>query len=101
MAAFVGQRWLMSSLGAFAFALSPLMACAQSPSSAADDESGLDFFRPPPNLFQLQQAYRTAPGNTRDVTTETLNLRYDHAFDLAPAWMLVSRTDLPLLARDA
>ncbi|MHC2891567.1 hypothetical protein ACVIU4_002721 [Bradyrhizobium barranii subsp. barranii] len=73
-------------------------AAAQLPESA--DLSGLDFFRPPPNLFQFQHEYRTAPGNTREVTTQTLNLRYDHAFYLTPTWTVVTRTDLPLLGRN-
>ncbi|WP_212110295.1 transporter [Bradyrhizobium japonicum] len=73
-------------------------AAAQSPES--QDRSGLDFFRPPPNLFQFQYEYRTAPGSTRDVTTQTLNLRYDHAFYLTPTWTVVTRTDLPLLGRN-
>ena len=72
----------------------------QSSSPQTEDSSGLDFFRPPPNLFQLQYGYRTAPGSTRDVTTETLNFRYDHAFYLTPTWTLVTRSDLPLLARN-
>jgi hypothetical protein len=50
--------------------------------------------------------YRTAPGSgstagsTREVTTETLNLRYDHAFDLPSGWILATRSDLPLLAKN-
>jgi hypothetical protein len=72
-----------------------------------DSDSGaLDFFRPPPNLFQVLNEYRTAPGSgstpgsTREVTTETLNLRYDHAFDLPSGWILATRSDLPLLAKN-
>ncbi|MBR0819888.1 transporter [Bradyrhizobium liaoningense] len=78
--------------------LRSLPAAAQS--SEAYDLSGLDFFRPPPNLFQFQHEYRTAPGSTRDVTTQTLNLRYDHTFYLTPTWTVVTRTDLPFLARN-
>src|SRR5215467_4177872 len=85
--------------GVLAVALWPASTLAQSSSSAADN-TGLDFFRPPPNLFQLQYEYRTAPGSTRDVTTETLNIRYDHAFYLTPTWTFVTRTDLPMLARN-
>ncbi|MFZ1174518.1 hypothetical protein [Bradyrhizobium sp.] len=50
--------------------------------------------------------YKTAPGSgstpgsTRDVTTETLNLRMDHSLDLAPLWILALRADLPLLAKN-
>ncbi|BAL07739.1 transporter [Bradyrhizobium japonicum] len=78
--------------------LSPASAAAQS--SETYDLSGLDFFRPPPNLFQFRYEYRSAPGSTRDVTTQTLNLRYDHAFYLTPTWTVVTRTDLPLLGRN-
>jgi len=64
------------------------------------DSGALDFFRPPPNLFQAMTEYKTAPGSTREVTTETLNLRYDHAFDLPSGWILATRSDLPLLAKN-
>jgi hypothetical protein len=70
-------------------------------------ESGaLDLFRPPPNLFQMMYDYKTAPGSgsssgtAREVTTQTLNLRYDHAFEMASGWVLVTRSDLPLLAKN-
>jgi hypothetical protein len=66
----------------------------------AEDTGAPDFFRPPPNMFQALTEYRTAPGSTREVTTETLNLRYDHAFDLPSGWILATRTDLPLLAKN-
>jgi hypothetical protein len=72
-----------------------------------DSDSGaLDFFRPPPNLFQATTEYKTAPGSgstpgsIREVTTETLDLRYDHAFDLPSGWILATRSDLPLLAKN-
>jgi hypothetical protein len=42
----------------------------------------------------------SAPGTTRDVTTETLNLRMDHSLDLAPMWILALRADLPLVAKN-
>ena len=67
----------------------------------------LDFFRPPPNLFQMMYGYKTAPGSgsepntTHEVTTQTLNLRYDHAFDLPSGWVLATRSDLPLLAKNS
>jgi hypothetical protein len=64
------------------------------------DTGAPDFFRPPPNMFQAMTEYKTAPGSTRDVTTETLNLRYDHAFDLSSGWILATRSDLPLLAKN-
>jgi hypothetical protein len=63
-------------------------------------------FRPPPNLLQMMYDYKTAPGSgstpgsTRDVTTETLNLRMDHSLDLAPLWILALRADLPLFAKN-
>jgi hypothetical protein len=75
-------------------------ALGQTAQPQSSDVTGLDFFRPPPNLFQLEYEYRTAPGSTRDVTTETLNLRYDHAFYLSPTWTIVTRTDLPFLAKN-
>ncbi len=89
-------EYLAAALGAVAIVLGPATAAAQS----VPDDTGLDFFRPPPNLFQLQYGYRTAPGDTRDVTTQTLNFRYDHAFDLTPTWILVTRSDLPLVAKN-
>jgi hypothetical protein len=66
----------------------------------AQDTGAPDFFRPPPNMFQAMTEYKTAPGSTRDVTTETLNLRYDHAFDLSSGWILATRWDFPLLAKN-
>jgi hypothetical protein len=99
MVAHAGEGRHAIFFGALMLASWPMMACAQSPSPTADN-AGLDFFRPPPNLFQLQYEYRTALGSTRDVTTDTLNLRYDHAFYLSPTWTVVTRTDLPLLARN-
>jgi hypothetical protein len=65
---------------------------------------GNDLFRPPANL--MMDEYKTAPGSgsapgtTRDVTTETLNLRMDHSLDLAPMWILALRADLPLVAKN-
>jgi hypothetical protein len=89
---------LAASLGICSLLLWPTAAVAQS--LQAPDSSGLDFFRPPPNLFQLLYGYRTAPGSSGEVTTQTLKLRYDHAFYLTPTWTLVTRSDLPLLARN-
>jgi hypothetical protein len=88
-------------------ALRPAVAAAQE-ASAQDQNAntGNDLFRPPPNLLQTMYDYKTAPGSgstpgsTRDVTTETLNLRMDHALDLAPAWILALRADLPLVAKN-
>jgi hypothetical protein len=88
-------------------ALLPDGAAAQAPSSQDQNaNTGNDLFRPPANLFQMLYDYKTAPGNgsapgsTRDVTTDTLNLRMDHALDLAPLWILALRADLPLLAKN-
>jgi Putative MetA-pathway of phenol degradation len=80
----------------------------QSASSAAQDassqdqsqNSGLDVFRPPANMFQLMYEYKTAPGSGGVVTTNELNLRFDHSMDLAPTWILAFRSDLPLLAKN-
>lgn len=87
--------------------LLPTAAASQTTTQNLAEESGaLDFFRPPPNMFQTMYAYRTAPGSgstpgsTREVTTETFNLRYDHAFDLSSGWILATRSDLPLLAKN-
>jgi hypothetical protein len=87
--------------------LRPVGAAAQA-TSAQDQNpnTGNDLFRPPANLFQMMPQYQTAPGSgstpgtTRDVTTETLNLRMDHSLDLAPLWILALRADVPLLAKN-
>jgi hypothetical protein len=88
-------------------ALWPDVAVAQgAPSQDQNANTGNDLFRPPANLFQMMYDYKTAPGSgslpgsTRDVTTETLNLRMDHSLDLAPSWILALRADLPLLAKN-
>lgn len=82
-------------------------AIAQTTEQNLASESGaLDFFRPPPNLFQIISGYRTSPGSgfepntTREVTTHTLDLRYDHAFDMSSGWILLTRSDLPMRARN-
>jgi hypothetical protein len=87
--------------------LRPTIAASQeAPSRDQSANMGEDFFRPPSNLFQMMTYYRTAPGSgstngsIANVTTETLNLRYDHALDLAPMWILALRSDLPLLAKN-
>ena len=81
-----------------AIAIDSVPAAAQT--SAEQSPAALDFFRPPPNLFQVLTGVTTAPGTTREVTTETLNLRYDHAFNLPSGWIVATRTDLPLLAKN-
>jgi hypothetical protein len=87
--------------------LRPTIAASQeAPSRDQSANVGEDFFRPPSNLFQMMTYYKTAPGSgstsgsIANVTTETLNLRYDHALDLAPGWILALRSDLPLLAKN-
>jgi Putative MetA-pathway of phenol degradation len=87
--------------------LHPNRVAAQAASNQDQNaNSGNDLFRPPANLFQMMDEYKTAPGSgsapgsTRDVTTETLNLRMDHALDLAPMWILALRTDVPLRAKN-
>jgi len=84
----------------------PAAAQTSTDQNLASNTGALDFFRPPPNMFQALTEYRTAPGSgstpgsTREVTTETFNLRYDHAFDLPSGWILATRSDLPLLAKN-
>ena len=69
------------------------------------DNTGQDFTSPQ-NLFQLRYQYKTAPGtgslkgSIRTVTTDTLYLRSDFAFDLGSPWKVVFRTDLPFVAKD-
>ena len=90
-----------------ALVMLPDVAAAQAASPQNEnDNAGNDLFRPPANLFQMMDEYKTAPGSgsapgsTRDVTTETLNLRMDHSLDLAPLWILALRADLPLVAKN-
>jgi hypothetical protein len=72
---------------------------------AGQDNTGQDFTSPQ-NLFQLRYQYKTAPGtgslkgSIRTVTTDTLYLRSDFAFDLGSPWKVVFRTDLPFVAKD-
>jgi hypothetical protein len=69
------------------------------------DSTGQDFTSPQ-NLFQLRYQYKTAPGtgslkgSIRTVTTDTLYLRSDFAFDLGSPWKVVFRTDLPFVAKN-
>jgi hypothetical protein len=100
MAIHANQKCCGLTLGSAVLLLWPSVVAAQS-SPQTSDLAGLDFFRPAPNLFQLETEYRTAPGSSRDTTTETLNLRYDHAFYLAPTWTVVTRTDVPFQAKNA
>jgi hypothetical protein len=106
-AAFNAARVLFGACFLVAVVLRPTVAASQDASSRDQSaNAGEDFFRPPANLFQMMYQYRTSPGSgstkgsIRDVTTETLNLRFDHALDLAPMWILALRSDLPLLAKN-
>jgi hypothetical protein len=69
------------------------------------ENTGEDFFRPPTNLFQAMTEYRTSFGTgsngaITNVTTETLNFRYDHSVDLAPMWILALRSDMHTLGKN-
>jgi hypothetical protein len=112
----VTKRRARSTLASCAAAVCVFAAAMAVPTAAVsqtsagqnpDAESGaLDFFRPPPNLFQITYGYQTAPGSgsepntTREVTTQTLDLRYDHSFALPSGWILATRSDLPLRAKN-
>ena len=73
--------------------------------NTGQDNTGQDFTSPQ-NLFQLRYQYKTAPGtgsvkgSIRTVTTDTLYLRSDFAFDLGSPWKVVFRTDLPFVAKN-
>ena len=82
-------------------AMPSLPASAQEAGASPEaDNAGLDFFRPPPNLFQPMYQDRTTPGSTQETTTETLNFRFDHSMSLAPLWILALRTDVPLVVKN-
>jgi Putative MetA-pathway of phenol degradation len=106
-AAVMVARVLFGACLLFFVILRPSVAVSEEASTRDQGaNAGEDFFRPPSNLFQMMTQYKTTPGSgstpgsIRDVTTETLNLRYDHALDLAPTWILALRSDLPLLAKN-
>jgi hypothetical protein len=86
--------------------LATAAASQEASAQAQSANAGDDFFRPPPNLFQMMYQYQTAPGSgnapgsVREVTADTLNLRMDHSAYLAPQWILALRTDLPLVSKD-
>jgi hypothetical protein len=61
--------------------------------------NGQDFTRPQ-SLLQFRYRYSTAPGMTRQVTTDTIALRADKKIDLTPQWQLAFRTDLPMRAKN-
>ncbi|WP_146687851.1 transporter [Bradyrhizobium canariense] len=106
-AAVMVGRTLFGACLLVAVIVRPTIASSQeAPSRDQSANTGNDFFRPPSNLFQMMTYYKTAPGSgstkgsITNVTTETFNLRYDHALDLAPMWILALRSDLPLLAKN-
>jgi hypothetical protein len=76
-----------------------------SSANAGTDNNGQDFTRPQ-NLFQLRYEYRTAPGGgsvpgtIRTVTTDSVILRSDLKFDIAPQWTFALRGDLPFVERN-
>jgi hypothetical protein len=76
-----------------------------SSANGSADNNGQDFTRPQ-NLFQLRYEYRTAPGSgsipgtIRTVTTDSVILRTDLKFDIAPQWTLALRGDLPFVDRN-
>ena len=82
-----------------AVATAPTNLSSQDTDTPESAGSGQDFTRPQ-NLFQLRDSYKTAPGTTRPVTTDTLTLRADRWFDLAPQWQLALRADLPFVAKN-
>lgn len=104
----ISTGWVARALCLLAFmTLRPTGGASQeAPARDQGPNTGQDFFRPPANLFQITTGYTTAPGSGPtngsivNVTTETLNLRYDHAINLAPMWILALRSDLPLLAKN-
>ena len=81
-------------------------AAAQSTSPALQDTSAQEQaeysqdLTTPQNLLQLRYRYSTAPGTTRQVTTDSVTLRADKKIDLTPQWQLALRTDLPVRAKD-
>jgi hypothetical protein len=76
-----------------------------SSATAGADNNGQDFTRPQ-NLFQLRYEYRAAPGSgsvpgtIRTVTTDSVILRSDLKFDIAPQWTFALRGDLPFVERN-
>ena len=67
----------------------------------ANESGAPDFFRPPPNMVQTTYSGQAAPGSSgRATTTDTFNLRYDHAFDIPSGWIVATRMDLPLKAKN-
>ena len=82
---------------------------AQQPPSlqtnAAAINSGQDFTEPQ-NLFQTRYTFQSSPGSgstpgtIRTVTSDTVTLRTDLMYRVAPQWTLALRGDLPFVAKD-
>jgi hypothetical protein len=101
------RRLFAGALLAGLITLRPAGAAAQQ--STAPDQApntGQDLFKPPPNLFQLLYGYKTAPGGggtagaSATVTTDTVDLRFDHRVDLSQQSLIALRADLPILAKN-
>jgi hypothetical protein len=104
---FGSQLWLAGAALAGFVILMPATATSQQLNTPSErPNTGQDVFEPPQNLFQALYGYQTkpssggAPGSLGTTTTETMNLRVDHRFDLSPQSLIVLRTDLPLVVTD-
>lgn len=95
------KRRACKAIAALAVILAGSSAHAGTTSQNATTDTGApDFFEPPPNLFQLTYGGRSAPGsNSSTTTTDTFNIRYDHAVDLPSGWIFSTRFDLPVQAK--
>jgi hypothetical protein len=87
--------------------LQALPAASQATSAGQQiANTGQDFFRPPDNMFQPMYEFRTAPGSgstpgsIRTVTTDLVDLRFDHRIDLSQQSLLALRSDLPVVAKN-
>jgi hypothetical protein len=115
------SQWFGSCFAAFLFVLvvcgtstvlSPAIAAPQdataAPSTGAasqdtyaqDQAEYSQDLTTPQNLLQFRYRYSTAPGTTRQVTTDSATIRADKKIDLTPQWQLALRTDLPMRAKD-
>ena len=63
-------------------------------------QAAVKISRDPRTSSNCEIATGPAPGTIRPVTTDTLTLRADRWFDLAPQWQLALRTDLPFVAKN-
>jgi hypothetical protein len=101
------SRLLATALGAALVIFNPGGAASQQLSAPAQvPNTGEDFFKPPANMFQLLYGYSTAPGSggaagsLATVTTDRVELRFDHRLDLTQQSLIALRSDLPLLAKN-